>query len=149
VKVILTRDVDKLGARGDMVDVSDGHARNYLLPRGLAVPATGGNLRAWSTEKESARKKTERQHQEAIKLAEDLASKVLTMEASCGAAGKLFGAVTNKDIAEIILRETGLSVERKNILLEIPIKRLGTYKIPVKLHSQVTTTIELVVTGKT
>lgn len=148
MKVILTQDVDKLGARGDLVDVSDGHARNLLIPKGLAMAATAGNLRAWSLEKDSARKKMEREYQEALTLAEGLKQKAFTLQAPCGAAGKLFGAVTNKDVAEVLQRETGLDFDRRKVMLESPIKRLGTYRISVKLHPQVSAVIEMVVTGK-
>ncbi|NOZ55250.1 MAG: 50S ribosomal protein L9 [Calditrichaeota bacterium] len=136
MKVILKQEVEKLGKPGDIVTVKDGYARNYLLPRGLAVPATPGNLRAIEEEKKLAELRANREKRAAEKLAEKLNSVSVTATVSVGEEDKIFGAVTSQTIAEL-LKEKGYDIDRRKIHLEEPIKALGIYDVPIKLHPEV------------
>ena len=136
MKVILRKDIEKLGNAGDIVTVKDGYARNYLLPRGLAVPATPGNLRAVEEEKKLAELRANREKRAAEKLAEKLNSVSVTATVSVGEEDKIFGAVTTQMIADL-LKEKGYDIDRRKIHLEEPIKALGIYDVPIKLHPEV------------
>ncbi len=136
MKVILKQEIEKLGNPGDIVTVKDGYARNYLLPRGLAVPATPGNLRAIEEEKKLAELRASREKRAAEKLAEKLNSVSVTATVSVGEEDKIFGAVTSQTIAEL-LKEKGYDIDRRKIHLEEPIKALGIYDVPIKLHPEV------------
>ncbi len=136
MKVILRKDIEKLGNAGDIVTVKDGYARNYLLPRGLAVPATPGNLRAIEEEKKLAELRANREKRAAEKLAEKLNSVSVTATVSVGEEDKIFGAVTTQMIADL-LKEKGYDIDRRKIHLEEPIKALGIYDVPIKLHPEV------------
>ncbi len=144
VQVILNEDVAELGRTGDVVKVRAGYARNYLLPRGLAVEANPRNLRVFEHQKRLAGQKREAQKSEAFKLKEKLDALVLTVGARAGEEGKLFGSVTNIDV-ERALREKGLNVDRRKILLVEPIKQLGEFTVPVKLQPEVEASLKLTV----
>lgn len=133
MKVILTNDVDTLGKSGDLKDVADGYARNFLIPRKLAVPAAGGAYRAWQHDIASREEKRKREREEAEIAVARIASTTLTMGVKVGEGGKLFGSVTGKDIAEALARR-GIEVDRHRIELEEPLKQLGTYKVAVRIH---------------
>jgi large subunit ribosomal protein L9 len=133
VKVILTTDVDALGKSGDLKDVADGYARNFLIPRRLAVPAAGGTYRAWQHDIASREEKRKREKEDAEILVARITSTTLTMGVKVGEGGKLFGSVTGKDIAEALARR-GIDVDRHRIELEEPLKQLGTYKVAVRIH---------------
>jgi large subunit ribosomal protein L9 len=133
VKVILTTDVDALGKSGDLKDVADGYARNFLIPRRLAVPAAGGTYRAWQHDIASREEKRKREKEGAAILVARITSTTLTMGVKVGEGGKLFGSVTGKDIAEALARR-GIDVDRHRIELEEPLKQLGTYKVAVRIH---------------
>ena len=142
MKVILRKDIEKLGNAGDIVTVKDGYARNYLLPRGLAVPATPGNLRAIEEEKKLAELRANREKRAAEKLAEKLNSVSVTATVSVGEEDKIFGAVTTQMIADL-LKEKGYDIDRRKIHLEEPIKALGIYDVPIKLHPEVEATVKV------
>ncbi len=142
MKVILQEDVKSLGKMGDVVNASDGYARNYLIPKKLAVEANVKNVKALEHEKRKLDDKAKKIKTEAQGLAEKLSSVSLTLRAKAGEEEKLFGSITNKDIAEA-LKGQGLDIDRKKILLEEPIKRLGSYTIGVKVHSDVTAKINV------
>ena len=134
--VILRQDVEKLGNAGDLVTVKDGYARNYLLPRGFAYPATEGNKKRLEAEAKMRVKKAGAQVVVARELAAQLEAVSLTFTMKAGEGDKLFGSVTAADVAERLHAE-GFTVDRKTIELPEPIKALGVYKVPVRLHHEV------------
>ncbi len=140
--VILVKDVEKLGKQGQLVAVKDGYARNYLLPAGLARPNTPGNLKLVERLKlqQEAQKKKELEQAKAV--AGRLASISCTLRVKTGEEDKLYGAVTPQDIAAA-LQEEGVTIDRKRIELEQPIRTLGVYQIPVRLHPEVTAHLKL------
>ena len=133
MKVILTSDVADLGKSGELKDVADGYARNFLIARKLAVPAAGGAYRAWQHDVASREEKRKREREEAEVLVARVTSKTLTMGVKVGEGGKLFGSVTAKEIAEALGRR-GIEVDRHKIELDDPLKQLGTYKVAVRVH---------------
>lgn len=140
MKVILREDVEKLGKAGDVVKVADGYGRNYLIPRALAVPANVRNLKSLEHDRRVIEARAKKSHKTAESLASRLASVSLTIPAKAGEEGKLFGAITSRDIAEA-LEKAGAAVDRKNVLLADPIKQLGDYKVKIKagtdLHPEI------------
>jgi large subunit ribosomal protein L9 len=142
MEIILIEDVPSLGNAGDLVKVSDGYARNYLLPRKKAVRATAVSLKAVEREQHSIEYKQDKLEQEAQDLAQRIEEISCTVAKPAGEEGKLFGAVTSADI-EDALREQGVSVDRKKIVLDEPIKNLGVYTVSLKLHPQVMAQLKL------
>jgi large subunit ribosomal protein L9 len=147
MKVILTEDIDTLGACGQTIEVKSGYARNFLIPRNLAIPASKGNLRAVDHLKTQKDLRDKKQRKEAEKLRDDLEKLSLTAEVLTGEEDKVFGSVTNHNIAELI-EQTGHAVDRRLILLEEPIKALGLYTIHIKLTKDVTAAVKLQVVKK-
>jgi large subunit ribosomal protein L9 len=147
VKVILTQDVDKLGKSGDMKNVADGYATNFLIPRRLAVPAAGGAYRAWQHDIASREEKRTRERSEAEVTANRISSTTLTMGVKVGEGGKLYGSITGKDIADALGRR-GIDVDRHKIELDEPLKSLGTYKVAVKVYTGMTPEVTIVVEPK-
>ncbi len=137
MKVILKSDVKDLGRIGEVVNVKDGFARNYLVPQGLAVEASTKNVKAFEHEKKMIQEMAKKVKTGAAGLGERIASARITIKAKAGEEDKLFGSVTSMDIAEALKAE-GIEVDKKRIQLEEPIKRLGEYTIAVKLHPEVT-----------
>jgi len=142
MEVILLEDVPSLGLVGDLVRVADGYARNFLLPRKKAVRATSKKLTALEHEKRLVQDRLEKSVRDAERLAKRLEDYSCTIAKSVGESGKLFGAVTSMEI-EQNLQENGFQIERKNILLEEPIKSLGIYTVPVKLNPDVMTNLKV------
>ncbi len=136
MKVILKEDVKSLGSAGDVVEVSQGYARNYLIPRGIAVIADKKNIEAVEREREAIQRKNMKERQEFQELARRLLGINLTIRAKAGEEGKLFGSITSKDISEALKRE-GFSIDKKRIYLEEPIKRVGDYTVDIKLPHDV------------
>jgi len=147
VQVILSEDVPTLGRTGDVVKVRAGYARNYLLPRKLAVEADAKNLRAFEHQKRTALTRREAKKNEALSLKEKIDALALTVNARAGEEGKLFGSVTNIDL-ERALREKGFDVDRRKILLAEPIKQLGDYTVAVKLESEVEASLKISVAAE-
>jgi large subunit ribosomal protein L9 len=147
VKVILTADVAKLGKSGEMKDVADGYARNFLIAQKLAVPASGGAYRAWQHDIASREEKRKREREDAEVAANRISSTTLTMGVKVGEGGKLYGSITAQDIADALGRR-GITVDRHKIDLEAPLKTLGTYKVPVKVHAGMTPEVTVVVEPK-
>ena len=137
MKVILTADVDKLGKSGEMKEVAEGYARNFLLPRKMAVPATGGAYRAWQHDIASREEKRTREREEAEIAAQRISSTTLTMGVKVGEGGKLFGSITSKDIADALERR-GISIDKNKVDLDEPLKMLGTYKVAIKVYPGLT-----------
>lgn len=147
MKVILTSDVAKLGKSGEMKSVADGFATNFLIPQKLAVPAAGGAYRAWQHDIASREDKRAREKSEAEVTANRIASTTLTMGVKVGDAGKLYGSIGAKEIAEALGRR-GIVVDRHKIELEEPLKSLGTYKVAVKVFAGLTPEVTVVVEPK-
>ncbi len=142
MKIILLEDLAKLGKAGDCVNVSGGYARNYMIPRKLAVEATPSNLRQMEHKKALGVGQDTRGKREAQELAERLEAISLVLDRQAGKGDKLFGSVTSKDLGEALETE-GLNVERKKILLDEPIKNLGTFEVAVRLHPEVLAKIKV------
>ena len=147
MKVILTKDVDKLGKSGEMKTVADGFASNFLIPRKLAVPAAGGAYRAWQHDIASREDKRQRERADAEIAATRISSTTLTMGVKVGEGGKLYGSITAKEIAEALARR-GIDIDRHKIELEEPLKSLGTYKVAIKVLSGMTPEVTVVVEPK-
>ena len=147
MKVILTKDVAKLGKSGEMRVVADGYATNFLIPNSLAVPAAGGAYRAWQHDIASREDKRVRERAEAEIAATRIASTTLTMGVKVGEGGKLYGSITSKDIADALGRR-GIEVDRHKIDLEDPLKTLGTYKVAIKVFTGMTAEVTVVVEPK-
>ena len=145
MKIILKEDIKKLGKMGQIVDVADGYARNYLVPKGLAVEASTKNIRSLEHEKKIIQEKARKHKDSAQDLASRISTLTLTIKAKAGEEEKLFGSVTTMDIAEALLTQ-GVEIEKKKIVLEEPIKRLGSYSVQIKLHPDVSVplTIEVI-----
>jgi large subunit ribosomal protein L9 len=140
MEVILREDVDKLGTRGQLVKVAPGYARNFLLPKRLAVAATESNKKIVEQERQAHLRREAKVVGEAGDLAKLMAAVVVTITQKAGENGQLFGSVTSKDIAEG-LEAQGYTIERRKIVLEEPIKSLGEFKVPLRLHREVTVEI--------
>ena len=147
MKVILTKDVAKLGKSGEMKVVADGFATNYLIPQQLAVPAAGGAYRAWQHDIASREEKRQREREEAEIYAQRIGSTTLTMGVKVGEGGKLYGSITAKDIADALGRR-GIEIDRHKVDLEEPLKSLGTYKVAVKVFAGLTPEVTVVVEPK-
>ncbi len=142
MKIILKKEVDKLGEIGDMLIVKDGYARNYLIPRGLAVRATEGMLKAIETEKKQKAFKIERERKAARELAESLERLLLNVKVKAGEEGRLYGTVTPQMIVDS-LKSKGFEVDRKQITIDPPIKQVGKHEVSVKLYSDVVAKLSL------
>ena len=148
MKVILKKDVKGTGKAGDVVKVSDGCARNKLIPSGEAVEATKQNIRAIEKEKALKAEQEAQEKAEAQEIAAELEAKTIVIKVKTGEGGKLFGSITNKDVSEAIKEQTGRDVDKKKIELANPIKQVGSFTVQIKLHSAVTAEVNLVVTEK-
>ncbi len=147
MKVILTADVDKLGKSGEMKDVAEGFARNFLIPKKVAVPAAGGAYRAWQHDIASREEKRQREREVAEIAATRIGSTTLTMGVKVGEGGKLYGSITAKDIADALARR-GITVDRHKVELPDPLKSLGTYKVAIKVYPGMTPEVTIVVEPK-
>lgn len=143
MKVILKKDLKGTGKKDDLVNVAEGYARNYLFPKGLAVEATPSNLEELARKKKSQDKKLAQELQQAQELGAKLEKVCLTIPVKTGEGGRLFGSISNRDIGEVLEKEKGLKIDKRKIEVEGTIKELGTYPITIKLHPQVTVTIQV------
>ena len=144
MKVILREDVQGVGNIGDVLEVAPGYARNYLLPRSKAVEATGRNLKSVDHAKRVIADKAKKEKAEVEEYAKKVSAAAVTITMQVGKDDKLFGSVTTKDIAEALAAQ-GIEVDKRKIHLDHPIKELGTVSVSVKLHSQVTATVNVTV----
>jgi large subunit ribosomal protein L9 len=144
MQIILQEDVEKLGTRGQLVDVAEGYARNFLLPRKLALEATAGNLKRLEKMRANFAKKEATEKEAAQKQAELLTGVSLEFTRKAGENDQLFGSVTSGDIAEALAAK-GFEIDKKRIVLAEPIKVMGEYEVPVKLHREVTANVKLAV----
>lgn len=136
-RVVLRADLPQVGKKGDIVEVADGYARNYLIPRGLAFAATPGVVAQAAAMRRSRDLKDANDRSAAEEVARHLAPKIVTVTARAGKDGRLFGSVTSADVVEAVAKQTGVTLDRRKIQLHDPIKSLGTHSVPVKLHSDV------------
>jgi large subunit ribosomal protein L9 len=142
MKVILKEDVGKLGFMGDIVNVADGYARNFLLPKGIAAVADTKNIKSLEHEKRVIERRAEKHRADAQTLAEKIAAVTLNLKAKAGEEEKLFGSVTAMDIAEALKAE-GFEVDKKKIVIEEPIKRLGSHTASIKVAREVNATVNI------
>jgi large subunit ribosomal protein L9 len=147
MQVILREEVEKLGKIGDTVKVKDGYARNYLLPMKKAIEATTKNVRALDHAKKMVSDRLRRLKKDAAAAAEKMQGIAVTIKAKTGEEGKLFGSVTSMDIAEAV-KAQGVEIDKRKIVLDEPIKRLGEFTVPVKLHTDVTVEIKVAVVAE-
>lgn len=147
MKIILTQDIHELGLEGDIVDVAKGYARNYLIPKGIAMEATEQNMKLLQTKRKKIEAKRLHAKEEAEKVREKLAEMVITISQKVGEEEKLYGSVTSMDIAAHLEKE-GVAIDRRKIVLDRPIKMLGEYEVPIKLYPEVTGNIKVVVTAE-
>ena len=144
MQIILQEDVEKVGNRGQLVEVAEGYARNFLLPKKLALEATPGNLKRLEKMRAAFAKKTADEKESAQKLAELLGGVSLSLSRKAGENDQLFGSVTSNDISEALAAQ-GYNVEKRKIALTDPIKLVGEYEVPVKLHREVTANVKVTV----
>jgi large subunit ribosomal protein L9 len=147
MKVILREDVEKLGKAGDVVKVADGYGRNYLIPRNLALPANVRNIKTLDHDRRVIETRAKKARKAAEEVAAAMSGMTLTIPARAGEEGKLFGAVTGRDIAEA-LEKAGTKVDRKAVQLAEPIKQLGEYKVKVRVAAEVVPEISVNVTAE-
>ncbi len=145
MKVILQQDVKGQGKKGQLVDVSDGYARNFLFPRKLAVNATNDNLNKMQMQDKAKKAQEARERAEAEALAERLRGCVVKLTARAGTGGRLFGAVTSREVADALQAQHGITINKSKIVQEEPIKSFGTFELKCKLGYEITGTIYLVV----
>ncbi len=148
MKVILIEDMPKLGEVGDVCEVADGYARNYLIPQGLAIVATEGALRQVENLKRQEARRRERIRGDAVAFKEQLDSLTLVFQAKVGETGRLYGSITSSDIAERIEELTGREVDRRKVVLDNPLKELGTFQVPIRLLPDVTAEVTVVIEGE-
>lgn len=146
MKVILLQDVKSLGKKGEVVTVSDGYARNMILPKKLGVEATGKSLNDLKLQNQHAQKVALEQLEAAKQLAENIKDKIVTVTIKAGEGGRTFGSVSTKEISTAVKQQLNLDLDKKKMVLSEPIKSLGTFEVPVKLHAKVTGTLRVKVT---
>lgn len=147
MKVILKERIKNLGEKDEIVEVKDGYARNYLIPRGLAEEASAGNIEMAKSRKKAEEVRQQKEKAEAEKLAKKLDGVMVEIKAKAGESGKLFGSITSMDIADALNKSFGLNVDRKKIILEEPIKSIGESTVEVRLYPGVTTRLQIKVTS--
>ena len=137
MQVVLRTDVADLGKKGDVIDVADGYARNYLVPRGLAMKADKGASQQAAVMRRSRDVKDARERGAAEEVATKLVPQVIRLTSRAGGEGKLFGSITTSDVAEAVLAQTGIELDRRKLHLDEPIRAVGTHRVTVRLHSDV------------
>lgn len=145
MKILLTRDVDKIGKAGQVKTVADGYARNYLIPKGLAVTATEGALKQAETVRKSEQKRQAQLFAQAQAVAAQLEATTLKFQAKAGESGKLYGSITTADIVEAIQAERGIEIDKRKIDLRDPIRMVGTHQVPVKLATDLVAKVKVIV----
>jgi len=148
MQVILLEDIKKLGEKGQVIKVAEGYGRNFLIPKGLAVEASQGKLKDLEKQNQIQAAHRKQMEDEAKLLGEQLEGLKLVMKAKVGEAGKLFGAINNKDIAECLQKKHSFMVDKKKIILKAPIKALGEYSVTIKLHPLVQAQINVEVVSE-
>ncbi len=147
MQVILLMDDKSMGKKGDIINAKDGYARNFLIPKGIAIEATKENLKHLEREKQKMLHYEEKLLEESKLLAEQIESKSIEIKIKAGENGKLFGSVTTKEIAQEFKRQHNIEIDKKKIELKDPIKTVGTHEVLVRLHTEVTAKSKVIVTG--
>ena len=149
MRVVLRADVENVGKKGDVLDVSDGYARNYLIPKGRAIRATAGVEAQAAAMRRSRDLKDARDRESAETVARSVVSTVVRIPARAGAEGRLFGSVTTADVVAAVAAQSGVQLDRRRLVMEEPIRSLGTHEVPVRLHPDVEfrVTVEVVPGG--
>ncbi len=148
MKVILLEDVKSLGKKDEIVEVSNGYARNFIIPKKKGVEATPENLNNLKLQKANAEKIEKENKEAAQELAQKIKENPVVIKAKTGTSGKLFGAIASKEIALAYVKQTGIEIDKKKIQLDEPIKELGTHIVPVKLHRDVTAELTVKIVGE-
>ena len=148
MKIILREKVDNLGEKGEIVQVASGYARNFLLPKNLALRATPGNVKQWEERKRIAQQRKERGKLKALKIAQKLKKVKLILQRDMGEEGKLFGVVTSQDIVQEIKKKLKLEIDHRKVNLAEPIRVIGTKEVSLKLHPEVEIPLEVEVKKK-
>lgn len=148
MKIVLRSDVENLGTKGDLVEVRDGYARNFLVPRGLAIVATPGAERQAAAMRRNREAREVRERAAAAELAEVLGSRRIEVGARAGEGGRLFGSVTTADIAEAVAAQLDVELDRRKVGLDEPIKELGEHDMPVRLHTDVEAVLRITVVAR-
>jgi large subunit ribosomal protein L9 len=143
MKVILSKDVAGTGKAGEVKDVADGYARNYLIPRKLAIPASGGALRTVEQKKAADQKRADAEEASARALEERLTSAPVILTAKVGDQGRLYGSITSADIADQLSAQLGQTIDKRKIELKDPIRQLGTFDVTIRLHRTVTAAVKV------
>jgi large subunit ribosomal protein L9 len=148
MKVVLTQEVQGLGQAGQIKEVADGYARNYLLPQGMATIATPGAIKEVEQRQAAEKKRQDKLDAEMKSIGKKMDGTNITVKSKVGEGGKLYGSITTQDIAEALERQAGQTVDKRKIEIEEPIRHVGSYQIPVKLSKNVTANINLTVEGE-
>ncbi len=143
MKVILTKDVEGWGTIGDIIEVKDGFARNYLIPKGLAYPATDNYVKMVQNILKQKARKLEKEKQKALEIAEKIKDAEITLKKKVGLTGKLYGSVTAADITQALKEQYGVEIDRKKVMLRNPIRDIGTYTVKIRLHPEVSVSIKV------
>ncbi|HJT24522.1 MAG TPA: 50S ribosomal protein L9 [bacterium] len=142
MKVLLKNDVPKIGKKGELLDVKEGYARNFLIPNGLAIEATGGTLKQYDEEKKAGERKKAKEKEEAQALAAKIKGTTITLKHKAGEEGRLFGSITSAEVAEA-LKQKGFDIDKKQIILDEPIRLVGSHDVKIKLHTEVTASLHV------
>jgi large subunit ribosomal protein L9 len=148
VNVVLRSDVDGLGEAGQVVEVADGYARNFLMPRGLAMVATDGTVRQAETMRRARDLRVARDRGAAEEIARVLVPQVVTIEANVGAEGHLYGSITTSDVADAVLAQTGIDLDRRKLHVDEPIREVGVHEVNARLHRDVQFVIRVEITAR-
>lgn len=143
MKIILIKDVEGLGVEGDLVDAKIGYARNYLIPKGVAIEATPGNLRKWESQQAERAERQEKEEKEALELKEKIEKEAITLEGKSGEGGRLFGSITSTDIAEALKAQHNIDIDRRRIELKDNIKTLGTTEVSIRVYPEIVATLRV------
>jgi large subunit ribosomal protein L9 len=148
MRVVLRRDVENLGTKGDLVEVADGYARNYLVPKGFAIKATPGAQKQADAMKRNWEAQERKTREGAEALAARLAGGTIEIKARAGEGGRLFGSVTTSDIADAVQAQLGVEIDRRRLELAEPLKELGVAEVPLRLHTDVVATVTVAVVSE-
>ncbi len=143
MQIILLQDVKTLGKKGDTVNVNDGYARNFIIPKKLGIEATAKNINDLKLQKVNEEKRAQEKLEEAKAFAQKIEEKPVKVKLKIGEGGKTFGSISTKEIAKEVKEQLGFEIDKKKMVLEEPIKNLGTYEVPVKIHKDVTASLKV------
>lgn len=142
MKVLLKNDVPKIGRKGELLEVKEGYARNFLIPNGLAVEATGGTIKQYEEDKKAQERRKTKEKEDAQALAAKIKGTTLILRHKAGEEGRLFGSITSAEVAEA-LHQKGFQIDKKQIVLDEPIRLVGSHEVKIKLHTEVTASLHV------